>query len=297
MRSPAEMSIIQIEITNACPNQCSNCTRLVGHYRKPFFMDFDTFKKAVDSLVDFPGMVGIMGGEPTIHPQFPLFLEYYQQKIQPKERRGLWTSFTPQYYKYFDLIKDVFGFECQNDHKKPSKHQPILVAAKDVIKDEDLMWQLIDKCWIQNLWSASITPKGAFFCEVAAAFDMIFDGPGGWEIDPEWWKKKPEDEDFQHQIKTWCPNCGAAIPLFRRKTSDIIDDVSKSNLERLKSLRSPKVEKKKICYFDESKYDLKNFSNWSPRVDWYIDEDDQRRSFRNTLKIKARNLIRKLRQK
>jgi hypothetical protein len=31
-------------------------------------MDFETFKKAVDSLEGFDGMVGVMGGEPTLHP-------------------------------------------------------------------------------------------------------------------------------------------------------------------------------------------------------------------------------------
>ena len=76
MRSPKDMQIIQIDITNACPNTCSNCTRFCGHHKKPFFMDFDTFKQAVDSLQDFPGMVGIIGGEPTLHPEFEKFADY-----------------------------------------------------------------------------------------------------------------------------------------------------------------------------------------------------------------------------
>ena len=39
-------------------------------------MDFDTFKRAVDSLQDFPNMVGMIGGEPTLHPEFEKFAEY-----------------------------------------------------------------------------------------------------------------------------------------------------------------------------------------------------------------------------
>ena len=62
MRSPAEMRTIQIELTNACPHLCSNCTRHCGHHRKPFFMDLETFRRAVDSLAGFSGIVGIMGG-------------------------------------------------------------------------------------------------------------------------------------------------------------------------------------------------------------------------------------------
>ena len=40
-------------------------------------MDFETFKKAVDSMAGFAGIVGIMGGEPTLHPHFTGMLDYY----------------------------------------------------------------------------------------------------------------------------------------------------------------------------------------------------------------------------
>ena len=75
MKSPADM-IIQIEITNACMHKCSNCTRFCGHHKKPFFMDFKDFQKAVDSLKDFSGVVGVMGGEPTLHPRFKEIVKY-----------------------------------------------------------------------------------------------------------------------------------------------------------------------------------------------------------------------------
>ena len=70
MRPLLNMDTIQLEITNACPNRCGNCTRFVGHHPKPFFMDFEFFKKAVDSMVTYPKMTGIMGGEPLLHPDF-----------------------------------------------------------------------------------------------------------------------------------------------------------------------------------------------------------------------------------
>ena len=66
MRPLLDMEVIQIEVTNACVRECSNCTRLVGHAAKPFFMTIDAFKSAVDSLVDYPRMVGMMGREYTL---------------------------------------------------------------------------------------------------------------------------------------------------------------------------------------------------------------------------------------
>jgi MoaA/NifB/PqqE/SkfB family radical SAM enzyme len=81
VKSPADMQIIQIDITNACTKKCSNCTRFCGNHRKPFMMDFDTFKRAVDSMEGFPGFVGIMGGEPTLHPQFEEFVRYFASRF------------------------------------------------------------------------------------------------------------------------------------------------------------------------------------------------------------------------
>jgi hypothetical protein len=93
-------------------------------------MDFLTFKKAVDSLVDFPGMVGIMGGEPTLHTEFENFVNYFADRIGKKSRseaarepirdfadhrvrnlsklsakRGLWSSLGNKYYEHFELIQ------------------------------------------------------------------------------------------------------------------------------------------------------------------------------------------------
>ncbi|XME04395.1 radical SAM protein [Lachnospiraceae bacterium C1.1] len=65
-------------MTNACNLRCSNCTRFCGNHKKPFLMDIETFRKAVDSLKDFDGVTGIIGGEPTLHPDFENFALYMQ---------------------------------------------------------------------------------------------------------------------------------------------------------------------------------------------------------------------------
>ena len=70
MRSLVDMDTIQIEVTNACTHSCSNCTRFCGHHAKPYFMTLPMFKEAVDSFVGFPKMVGLIGGEPLLHPAF-----------------------------------------------------------------------------------------------------------------------------------------------------------------------------------------------------------------------------------
>ena len=83
---------IHIEITNACNLVCANCTRFVGHHKKPFFMSLDEVEKSIISLEGFPGNIGMMGGEPTLHPKFVEICKLFQDLIPEKNRRQLWTN-------------------------------------------------------------------------------------------------------------------------------------------------------------------------------------------------------------
>jgi hypothetical protein len=248
MRPLLDMDTIQIEITNACVHECANCTRLVGH-SKPFMMTMEQFRTAVDSLIDFPKMVGVMGGEPLIHPQFEEFCAYLRSRI-PRERCGLWTTLPAGRERFASLIAQTFGNVLLNDHTHGDLfHGPILVSGDDLGLDRFTQWYCIDHCWIQNSWSASITPKGAFFCEVAAALDNQFQGPGGWPVEPGWWKKTPKD--YVEQMERACVRCGAPYHLKARKDTDGIDDISYSNLQRLAELKSPKVGKGRFAVYTE----------------------------------------------
>lgn len=277
MRSPRDMQIIQIDITNACVHECSNCTRFCGHHRKNFFMDWITFQRAVDSLKDFKGTIGIMGGEPTLHPEFDRYISYLHRHIKYKKTKndfirpvenfmgkmqqqeienrqihknvygktknavygaGLWSAMPPTYYKYYERIQDVFKMQALNDHTNAMYHSPILVTRKDMGIADDKWMEIRDNCWAQQLWSASITPKGAFFCEIAASLDMLFDGPGGIPIESGWWMKEPE----KFNQYNWCELCGIAFAPFSRDARDEIDDISESMYERLKAIDSPKIK-------------------------------------------------------
>lgn len=241
MRSIISVDTCQIEITNSCINRCANCTRFVGH-TKPFMMDFDTFKNAVDSMADFPKMTGIMGGEPLLHPQFEEFCKYASSKI-PRYQLGLWTCLPKGYEHHREIIVETFGNIFINDHTRSDVyHHPFLVAAEEVIPDRNKMFMTIDRCFFQENWSPSINPRGAYFCEMAASFAMLFsDMSDGWKVEPEWWTKTVKD--FTSQIEEFCPRCGGALSLSRKPSDRLkgIDEISPLNYERLKDI-SPKVK-------------------------------------------------------
>ncbi|MCF8196382.1 MAG: radical SAM protein [Polynucleobacter sp.] len=248
MKAIQDNVVIQIEVTNACHLSCANCSRFVGHHKKPFYMTLDQVREAILSLEGFGGRIGLMGGEPALHPQFKEICEIYQELIPNKRKREFWTA-GYKWDEYRDVIKATFDEDLvhYNDHSRPDEgwHQPLLVAIDEVLEDKKVMWKLIDNCWVQQRWSASITPKGAFFCEVAAALDHVLDGPGGWKIEKDWWRKT--DKDYIDQKKRCCTRCSAALPMAEIPNNHLpVDMVSAGNLKLLEAVKSPKVKSQRI---------------------------------------------------
>lgn len=267
-------------------------------------MDFETFKQAVDSLKEFPGKVGIIGGEPTVHPEFEKFVDYLREsrlgkgikctllrepvyKMQNYIQRhlrnkyaklGLWSSLNEGYYKHFEVINDTFPYQMLNDHDNTCLHQALLMPRKELgISDEEWLKKR-DKCWVQNTWSATITPKGAFFCEVAGSLDMLFNGPGGWKVEPGWWRR--EVEDFGDQLK-WCERCSGCLDVPQRISNDERDDITPAVYEQLKAMDSPKIKRGKYVIHDPKTFDKSKYHTFEAANDYISAGGNIRTSTRN----------------
>jgi len=270
--------MLDVDITNACTHRCSNCTRLVGHHRKPYFMSFDDFKRAVASLKNYPKMVSIMGGEPLLHPMFADITNYLADNIGgPRlnngvkpitdiiayrnaylsqtagKKRGLFTSMGSRFRDYLELIFETYEFIGLNDHQHDGEHQAILIASKELPISEEVRRKNIEHCWINAKWSACINQAGAFFCECCASMDLLFNqGKLAWKVEPNWWTREPHE--WKEQMY-WCDFCGAAQNTPSRRANDGIDDISPENLKMLRRVRSPKVQKGAYRVFPASQYD------------------------------------------
>lgn len=315
MIRPSQQWCLQIDITNHCHLHCSNCTRMLDHRTKEtsFFMSPDEFEHAVKAVRDFPlwsdpcvgihtgrrKVVGIIGGEPLLHPRFPTLVEIMCAEIPNVAHRGLWTSKDwmtgehPLWGPYRPVVEKLIGRYPTHDASGPSEkhldgyinwnmhlpsmnvhHQPILVASKDVVSDPVRRWQLISQCWVQEQWSSSITPKGFFFCEVAAAFDTIFAGTGGLPLTPDVWKQDLHFESdgtklvpkgpYAEQIKKWCESCGACVPMPGRRDSENRDDMSPSNVAPLRLMGSRRIRMNEIVIHQPAEYSEQDRQGWRP---------------------------------
>jgi len=256
MRSMTEMSIICIDITNKCDLACSNCTRLLENQDTFWEMTLDNFRRACRSLQDFPGIIAVIGGNPCMHSKFSEISNIFEEEIKDRGRRGIWTN---NAFKHTELLKEKYGAFNLNPHgvkrgidsvqpiyqrmvkelgfnggyyDDASEHAPLLVACSDVFGPVE-MWEKIANCDINKNWSAAIVQnKGslrAYFCEVAASFDLARNQDNGLPVIDGWWRSHMTR--FQEQISRFCPGCGAPARLKGVFDYEEVDGYSASNAD------------------------------------------------------------------
>jgi hypothetical protein len=173
------------------------------------------------------------------------------------------------------------------------QHQPILVASKEAVSDERMRWELIEDCWVQREWSATCTPNGYYFCEVAAHLDIVLHGGTlGLPLEPRQWEGSlffKRDEQgvprphgkFAEQVRKSCEFCGACLHLAGRRDNEDRDDISPGNLKLLEG--SPRVKKGDVVVYDISiPYDQQRHEDgWDPKqyVKGYRPSIDEMHSF------------------
>lgn len=213
MKSPRDKrntwrgGILQIWITRACDRSCFNCTQASNLGGKYEYMSLNHFEIAVNSLKDYWGVIGVFGGNPTMHPKFGEICEILRGHTHWIQR-GLWSNhplnkgkicritFNPAVSNlnvhqsreaWNEFARD--WPECISYLKglnQDSRHTPLWVAMKDLDKlpvfdnnylvvgdmenTEENRLKLITDCDINKNWSAMI---GVFRGELRGWFCEI----------------------------------------------------------------------------------------------------------------------------
>ncbi len=218
-------------------------------------MSLECFREAIQSLRDWPGVIGIFGGNPCNHPKFPELCEILCEEIPDQRHRGLWSNDLLQHGEIarktfypngrFNLNAHAVSQAAQGIEQHlpgkiikdsviwPATHSAILAHHEDYGVGNALWNELRERCDINLKWSGAIAERDgkpfAYFCEVAAALDGVRGTNHGMPVVPGWWRQGMEAPDFQTQIKKCC-DAGCGVPLHMRGHKDFHEtyDISPS---------------------------------------------------------------------
>lgn len=245
---------IQIVASTSCDIfTCSNCTQLLPYRTDYRHMTLSCVEKALKSLVDWPGVVGLFGGNPCVHPEFEAICLLMEKLIHPQSRRGLWSN---HLMGHGSLIRRVFypdgrfnlnvhcdveaakemgdwvpGRVIHSSVREKAWHAPILMSHKDLGVSEADWVTAREDCDINQKWSAAIVEREgkpyAYFCEVAAALDGIKGTNHGVPLHYQWWQATMAQ--FQGQV-TGCCDQGCGVPLRYKghQDSDSVYDITEA---------------------------------------------------------------------
>lgn len=247
-RGKAIWGVIQILVTDKCDlGKCSNCTQMIPYRTGQYFISVDGFAKAVKALEGYPGVIGLMGGNPCLHPKFESLVACLAASF-PKEQCGLWTN---NLNGHGDLVREKLGYFNFNVHgnkawaqemnrtnpaqqvfglTKKCWHGAVSVDMSIFIPDAQARNDLIAACDINQKWSAAVveTSDGlkGFFCEVAAARACVFKGEnlGIDASEKDWWKLGMWR--FKKQVQAFCHCCGVPLRLKGHEDLPGVDDVN-----------------------------------------------------------------------
>lgn len=260
--------IIQIVVTTACTLECSNCTQLLPFRRDYRHMSVDCFRLAVESLADWPGVIGIFGGNPCNHPKFPELMGILCEVIPDQRRRGLWSN---DLLMHGELCAKVFfpdgrfnlnahgiqtaavkfksflpGKIIPGSEKGQASHAAILANFSDYGMMYDEWERAREACDINQKWSAAIVERAgrpfAYFCEVAAAIDGVRNENHGIPAVPGWWKETMDNAGFQEQVSKCCDRgCGVPLKIAGHMDNENTYDISSSWTPELQFTRGHRV--------------------------------------------------------
>ena len=235
-------------------------------------MSVECFREAVLSLVDWPGVIGVFGGNPCAHPRFEDLCAVLCELVPDQRRRGLWTNnlmgkggivretfypngrFNLNAHADEDAAREIDewlpGRLIETSRNRLSWHSPVLMSYRDLGLTEQAWGALRENCDINQTWSAAIRQGDdgrpyAYFCEVAAALDGVRGVNNGILATPGWWREKMPF--FERQVRGCCdggggPACGVPLRLLGHLDRSDTYDVTQSWADRVASDRRGQVE-------------------------------------------------------
>ncbi len=212
-RHRIDNTIIEVNLTNHCNLSCSGCANSCSQAPDDGYMSIDQIEKFIDEMrQNHKGLrrIKLVGGEPTLHPQFnkilELFLNFRDGGVYKNPIRLLVLT-NGVGSDVNTIIKTIpKGVGIRNSTKRGMKHklsvfESINEAPCDLerYKSSDFS----NGCWRTTKCGICISPSGYYVCNPAYHIDRVF----GYNVGIMSWDECTE-ERFRRQTEIMCRVCG-----------------------------------------------------------------------------------------
>lgn len=201
---------IEIDITWLCNLTCFDCNRSCGEFPTRERMTIEQIDRFIQESIDRHyhwDVIRILGGEPTLHPDFPEIMDRfsrYQQRFAREHAPRIvvcTNGYAKMTRKRIRALPD--GIEVVNTLKEGGAVQHIghfFIAPRDTRdmsnQDPTLACTHAMTCGI------GLGPYGFYHCPIAAGIDRVFGFDVGRHEIPSL------EDDMNDQMKIFCELCG-----------------------------------------------------------------------------------------
>jgi hypothetical protein len=223
---------ILILFTNRCNKVCGGCYQQCNNFPKEEIWDISVpeLREAVDFCIENkdvilqgklnPPCFGIIGGEPTVHPQYEELLDVLYS-YQGRAQFRIYVNHLGETNEKNVIYRTDLKFEHGTTHNQTG-FVPTLVSPTDLtgITDKNYHFQqAVRHCTL--LECARLIFKGKIYqCQTAAMFDTLLKLNIGWPMEREsLLRTKEESKD---QLIDCCCRCGWSLDEKSRITKQSI---------------------------------------------------------------------------
>jgi hypothetical protein len=199
--------LIEIDITYLCNLHCLNCNRSVHQAREASHMPLEMVSRFVDESVARGKVwrrIRVLGGEPTLHPQFPQIIETlttYSRRHPDCIVEVVTNGHGPRVAEALaSLPEDVWVDNSAKTGRVQPTFGPFNLAPRDDPKYRGADFS--NACAVARDCGVGLTPMGYYPCAVAGGIDRILRANLGVPDLPQ------DADDMLAAAERLCSYCG-----------------------------------------------------------------------------------------
>lgn len=199
--------LIEIDITYVCNLKCNSCNRSCTQAPESISMTLQTVVNFVDESIGKKAnwsRIRVLGGEPTLHPQFPLIINEllrYKKNNIDCIIEVVTNGYGRKVQEVLRMIPDSISID--NSYKISGKQPAFIPFNMAPIDDRKFVFSdYRNGCSIIRDCGIGLTPTGYYPCAIAGGIDRITGQSSGRT-------KLPEDgDDMRDLLDRACRLCG-----------------------------------------------------------------------------------------